>query len=487
MKLYDKDRIFKIVFIVFVIRVLFLIIVPPYIGIANNGDFQRLMLPVGLDYVDDPWLPENYGDSFFNYVTNNFHYVAVQDTGWHQIFEIFPLIAIGLSNKIPDGGIFDIRYLGVVNAAVYLFAAYVLIKLVKKIDGYLSYVLLFMSLLILGDAYVIQFFNSFYTEIGSVSAILLLWGMLIYSFLFVAKQKKSKKIMFVILDSVVAIFAILSKKQDVLIIVPIILIMILLLKRFEATLIHKAIWVIVFCGLAVFLFSNNSGAENRTFANVILKDILSNSDAPSEHLNRIGFSEDEIDIVMTAVGETIFTEAGSNVWSKFADKFTISNEIKIISREPKIVVRMMFKRSSSLFADDEGLGNYMKESGASPKEKTDENRAWSHIKSHIYISSFPFYCIIVSLALILVAVGINSKYLNFIPKDLFWIYLVLPISNILRFITVILGDSSHDDCKHFFSLNFEFDFIFIVNILILLLLIKNTIKKSSQHNINILK
>lgn len=57
--------------------------------------------------------------------------------------------------------------------------------------------------------------------------------------------------------------------------------------------------------------------------------------------------------------------------------------------------------------------------------------------------------------------------MKIIPRDLFLIYWMLPISNLLRFLTIMLGDGSHDDIKHFFTVNFEFDAMIMSNCILL--------------------
>lgn len=59
-----KNIIFYTIFVIFVIRILFLIFIEPYIGIADNGDFQRLMQPVGVIFSENPWLEENREEYF---------------------------------------------------------------------------------------------------------------------------------------------------------------------------------------------------------------------------------------------------------------------------------------------------------------------------------------------------------------------------------------------------------------------------------------
>ncbi len=194
-----KARIFNVVFALFFLRIIFLIVVPPYIGIANNGDFQRLSQSVGIDYAENPWESKNHDDYFFNYVTNDYIYIDPIDNGWHQVFEVFPQIAIWLSNRISNGH-FDLRFLGVVNALVYCAAVYVLISSIRIINSGWSYALLGIVIIVLSDSYIIQYCNSFYTEIGTASASILFWGLMLLGF-FVIRYKSTRTKTIYIIDN----------------------------------------------------------------------------------------------------------------------------------------------------------------------------------------------------------------------------------------------------------------------------------------------
>lgn len=461
-----KHRIFKTVFTLMSIRIFYLILVPPFIGIANNGDFQRLMMSVGLNYPCNIWLPENYDTYFWRYIVNDAIFIEPINTGWHQIFEIFPRIAILLSNKI-DNGFFDIRYLGAVNASVYLIGIFLLIRNIERIQGTWSYVFLGLTVLIFSDSYILQYFNSFYTEVGSVSSTIILYSILWYIFSSERKMILVYAIPVIILTGIISLFTVLSKQQDILLVVPVMVMHWLLFKKFDIQKHMRLILSAVFFVVVAILFTHNSAVGNVGAFNVTSMDLLKYSSKPQAHLEAMGFNDTEVEIFMQGIGENMFSENSPFKkclsWEDYEQSFTRINELKIIFKEPHILLDMISSRSENLFKDDPILGNYMENSGAAPYEKTKENRMWSNIKSAIFKSNFVFYISTICFASLFSFFGRKSKIFSFIPKDLFWLYLMVSVTSILRFMTIMLGDSSHDDIKHFFALNIEFDILFAIN------------------------
>lgn len=129
-----KTIFFHIIFIFFVCRIIALILLEPYIGLANNGDFQRLMSPAGLSYRENIWLDENREKYFFNYITNDFIVTEPQENEWKQVFSFFPKLAVIIS-KMAGYEYFDLRYMGSVNAFFYFIAVYFLFWLIRHIGS----------------------------------------------------------------------------------------------------------------------------------------------------------------------------------------------------------------------------------------------------------------------------------------------------------------------------------------------------------------
>lgn len=468
-----KTIFFHIIFIFFVCRIIALILLEPYIGLANNGDFQRLMSPAGLSYRENIWLDENREKYFFNYITNDFIVTEPQENEWKQVFSFFPKLAVIIS-KMAGYEYFDLRYMGSVNAFFYFIAVYFLFWLIRHIKGGYSYVLVGVFAFVLSDSTVIQYFNSFYSEIGSITSIMMLWCLLIYSFYYIGNEGNSiKKSVYVCIDSVVAYFAVLCKQQDILIVFPIVFIFYIMLKRFKIPIIFRALWIVVFISLIALNMSVNKAGGNITTFNVINKDLLANSENPHKHLCQMGFTEAEIGKIKESIGENAFDEKGSAVWKEYGDYYTRSNELKILCNEPKLIFKIMKKKAQFLFKDVSYLGNHMEESGAQPLEKTSKNKFWFNVKGILYRSNLLFYLSVIIFAIsVSVFFIVNSSSMNFLTKDLFWIYAMLPCSNFLRYLAAVFGDGN-EDIKHLFILNFEFDFIYIINICLIIYIVKS--------------
>lgn len=366
---------FTIIFILFTARIFFLILIPPFIGIANNGDFQRLMLPAGVDFGVNVWdTQEHYQEYFWNWVTNNFTYIQPSDNGWHNIFVIFPHIAVALG-KIFTKETFDIRFMGFVNASFYLLPVFLLFRLIEKIPGIKSYLILILVCLVLGDSYILQYFNSFYTESGSVTFVLLLWVLLAGSFLHGKDQNVKKRVRIVVLDSIVALFAILSKQQDILLLLPVLFIFSILFYRFRFKRSQFIIWALAFLALTGGMFKYNTAAGNITAFNVICTDMLTLSSMPQKQLEDLGMDQQGIDTVMNELGNSAFTVSYN--WEEYANIFDRKAELKILAKEPAIFFRMVENRAQQLFTDAP-LGNYMQSSGAAEREKT-QKTGFGHI------------------------------------------------------------------------------------------------------------
>src|ERR1700676_2424999 len=93
--------------------------VPPIIGLADQGDFVRLLGPFG--YAPEPKGPEHK----YSFLTRTF----VKDQSyrareWEQITSefIFVGIALGLNRAFTNGERFDITLIGLVHACFFLVA-----------------------------------------------------------------------------------------------------------------------------------------------------------------------------------------------------------------------------------------------------------------------------------------------------------------------------------------------------------------------------
>jgi hypothetical protein len=142
------------------------VLVPPIVGLADNGDFWRIALPLGIAYH-----PGDADPNFFRFVVREYMRVAPQAAGFPSSELLFAAAASLLQR--PFGGSFDIRWLGAVHALALLAALVALVAALRRFSFPAAAVSASAAAVLLTDAGYVPFLNSFYSEPASLIFFLL--------------------------------------------------------------------------------------------------------------------------------------------------------------------------------------------------------------------------------------------------------------------------------------------------------------------------
>ncbi len=82
----DKYTIICLLFIL--VYSVYMIIVPPFIGIANNGDFERFSHKFGVFYPYNAWDEQHYQITFVHNIISGFKTGTPTETGFFSSYEI---------------------------------------------------------------------------------------------------------------------------------------------------------------------------------------------------------------------------------------------------------------------------------------------------------------------------------------------------------------------------------------------------------------
>lgn len=149
---------------------IYLLFVWPPIGMANNGDFGRLIWTYGMEAEN-----RNQPDEFYNYVNLRYRFTT-ERLGFFESFSsehITILPALFLHLLFGKDGWFDIRMMGFVHAAT-LFGAFALfLPLIEHWPQRRRIFAAMVSIFVFCDLYYLQLCNSFYTDAGAVFFLLL--------------------------------------------------------------------------------------------------------------------------------------------------------------------------------------------------------------------------------------------------------------------------------------------------------------------------
>lgn len=464
---FNSKKFLVIILFLILLICIYLVFIPPYIGMANNGDFQRIINKVGLDYSYDAWDENNFYDSFFRYVVNSYEKVDPVNTGWFTPFEGNVLFSKLLSNIFSKTGTYDIRFMGLSNLITYIAIIGLFFYALSKYSKKMIIIGGLVTLLFASDSYIIQYFNSFYSEMGTLFYVFAFFSLCL---LYIKSNYKTKWICW-LLEMPISVIATLSKQQEILIILPILIILIMqgfdIFKEKYGNLGNKKIFLRV--SMIIFFltilpialdstFNKTTGVNQTSCYNTIMQDILNLSTKPEIHLKSMGFNEEEVSELVTYIGQTAYTNSG---YEKYDSYFTRAHELKILLREPKLILDLFRLKATKLFdtVDAYKLGNFLKED-APPNTKCYAFRIWSNLKEKLYINSLWFYLLVIISSAFISIYHIKKEKKLYL--DVYYLVLCLCSINVLQFITIVLGDSIHDVMRHYFVVNIEFDVIFII-------------------------
>jgi len=137
---------------------------PPIVGLADNGDFERLMGRVGLQYTT-----EDREDRYFRYINTKFRVVEPWwNSGVISSQQLLLEVAMAANRVISKDGLFDLRVMGAVNAVCFLASVWLVLYASRPLPIASRAVLLGLVALIFTDVGYVAYFNSFYSEPSSL-------------------------------------------------------------------------------------------------------------------------------------------------------------------------------------------------------------------------------------------------------------------------------------------------------------------------------
>ena len=223
---------------IFALILIFLLFIPPQIGMANSGDFGRIMDLFNLYYVPDYSNFKHFYDIFtFGRPDTGPHYNNYAATA--SIFIYISLIINQLVTLITTNNVFYIYSLSVVYSIFYCLGFYLLLDYYAKQikNKYLFIGFSVLATIILADALFVEYFNSFFQEASYIVCILL----------FVICFLRFNKFW---LDILLLTLVVFSKEQYLIYLIMLIPLFI----KYRITL-NKIILVIVFLSVPFYYYS----------------------------------------------------------------------------------------------------------------------------------------------------------------------------------------------------------------------------------------
>lgn len=441
-----------------------ILFVKPIVGMANNGDFFRIMVSNNLYYLREAPDHQPMYFKYFepSYGVSNFYNGNQKMIVSTQSLLIKPAM---LLDKLITGNdqIFDLRYLAFILLCFQLVATYFIMKVFCSYlkspisKGIISFLYLFVFM----DIGYIAYFNSFFGEAVNIPFFLLSVGFLLYMIRF-NKITWYNILIFAILS--IIFFGAKQQLAPVGVMLAVLLFRIMYYKRtMDIKVVSIALIIIMGCASLYFYSSIKGDFQYINRYHALNRGVLLNEKNPDKILSEMGVNEQYALLENTNYFSPI-TQIDLNnqkLIKEYYDKYGVGSIIKFYAFHPSIMFRMMdlgFREAYYIRPNE--LGNYTASSGKPPVSKSYFWGGWSYIKAEflpksliaslIYIGIFFYFSIKRFIK------GDNNKRLT---EEVYYYIFIVGLSQIA---ISVIGAGDADLAKHEFMYNMAFDFLFLV-------------------------
>ncbi|MGE0129670.1 MAG: hypothetical protein AB7U82_16445 [Blastocatellales bacterium] len=431
---------------------------PPMIGIASNGDFDRLMHWGKFEYVTT-----DHDEKYFNWINREFRITKSPWLAWRG-FGSSEATFIKLSAIIGDwifpGDGFDLRMLGAIHLLAFAAAFWLLMRGWRASVGISPLFLLPGFLLTFCDIGYTAYFNSFYSETSSLIFLLAMTG----AGLRIASQpeKQPRRAQTLAVFCLCAGLFIAAKPQNFTLIAPLLLLCASLF-RVENSKPCRVILIAFALSLISAAISLNLIApwytHNGRYQSVFY-GILKDSPTPEQDLRDLGLNEKFAALADTTIfhnnlpidikGQEFRAEFYQRINHLKITKFYLTHPSRFLTKL-QIVARDGYQLRPN-------LGNFEKATGAPPRTESHRWSLWSGFKQRYWPKSLWFLAAYCLLLLFLIIKGYR-KSPSRLPRDF---CLTLWAMMILAFVTPIIGDGQSDLIRHMFLFNALFDLSLLI-------------------------
>ncbi|MDF2925608.1 MAG: rane protein [Paenibacillaceae bacterium] len=429
-----------------------LLFAKPVVGMADNGDFLRIMGTVGLQYTDNGL---TYGQKYFGWFIREFAISEVGLGGYVSTSLVLVFLAKGLSWLLLDGGRFDMRLLALVYGLLFLTGAWLAIKYNKRRSAWVNGLAALLFVLIFTDIGYAAYYNSLYSEPVSLVFLILSMG-----FATGLLRRGQPMKLFLAGFVVSSVFLIGSKVQNA----PIGILLALLCLRFSA--LRGGGWRKLTCSMAILLFAASvaiyvSLPKELRIINqyqTVFFGILKDSPTVEQDLRELGLPEK----FAVNAGTNYFDKAAINqkdpvFANEFYPVFSHGKVIKFYLNHPmRLYEKLEVAAGNGMNNRPPYLGGFEQSEGFRAGELPDAFNLWNKFKLEVLPNKLWFIAAVFAAYYLVLA----RRYLeSFQIRQRLYLEVLAAIGlgALILFVTPVIGDGEADLVKHLFGFNICFD------------------------------
>ena len=348
--------------------------VPPPVGMANNGDFSKIAGIFGLTAPTD---------DEFKFLIRTWHFDPASRfyAGFVSTEHVLAAVAVRVDRIVRRDGLFDIRMIGAVHAALYLLAFWLLLPLLPPRATIITGLLLVA--IFAGSMYV-EWMNTFYMDAATLVFLMLA---AVFYLRAVAWGRNRDLIAFV----ACAILMAASKAQHALLAVPVAALILAEPKWRHRIFFTRRSAALVLAGAGVaWWFTPPDYRVGPTF-NVIFTDLLPRSHSVDADLKELGLDSSYRSLIGTFNYEPQSPMRRPEFVQEFSSRTSHARIFQFLLRHPARGFLAVIHGLNSAARQRPEMGNYEHASGRDQFTQARAFAPWSNLKELFFNGNGSMY------------------------------------------------------------------------------------------------
>lgn len=468
----------------------------PQVGIADQGDFDRVMSASGLSLLDSDKANPNF-NRFYQYIVTDYKINTNILTFIITIFSSsmgYLIVFISYICKLLGQEVFKTQYLATVYAIIYIFSIVFILKNLNIKSKLRLFITALVSIFIFMDGNYIIWFNSLYGEPMMLCTLLFFIGTFLYYVNCKYLKDEEKNIASKISLVYFAAFMFLGSKMQVFTTLPFIIILLgKILWDNRKILTHKKLRLLEVFLVLIIIYPIQINMVNKDISkdtqyNSVFYGILNGSKTPREDLIDLGLNPD----MVSEQGKHSYLDASEYVKyvprteiteNEFYSKMSNGKLAKFYLTHPKRLLEGMQYTAEKAFRTSTDLGKCYE--SYSEKSIIEFNRFtnWSDFReSKLPNKLWLILCVIIAVITVSIIEFIKNRSDSEIREKIFLLWSLILMAGI-QFPMPYVGNGKADTAKQLYLFNFIFDIILIISVLWILFKVIDFIKVklSNRH------
>jgi hypothetical protein len=430
----------------------------PMIGMADNGDFARIMGEVGL--CKQPALSYHY--AYLNFVNRYFLFGKLLDPGYYSS-QVFLVAAAILINKLAYSNVvFDVTFLGYLYVLLFGLGIFLICRGLRKnnIAPWLRYLAVALMMIMFTDVSYTAYFNSLFGEPASYVFLFLTVGLALN----LSVDHPNRLCLWAFFGASLLLLS--AKVQNITIGIALLVLstgMLYLYKDNSAKkIIRFGAVLIVLSAIGVY------AAEPVVIRNVNLYDsifdgILVHDTSPRTGMIQLGVNP-KYSVLTGTAAYSHKVDINSQQFDKdFFSKISTMDIIKLYCLHPgQLLAELQVTARNAAINRPGYLGNYERPAGLPPRSLSNRWSFWNIIRERLLPKSLWFYAGYFGLYFFTVVYAITRNK-DRQARFLLALCGTLGLMAVLQFFAV-LGEGENELIKHLFLFDVLFDMTLLIAI-----------------------